>query len=244
MIALQLQNVRSPEEFPMHKPLLGALALSAALFAAPAWSADVHDGDIIISVIGGKLSTSGGHTDTIFEGDFGDTSGGPYSTDDPGYDSEPGTFANGTIVNYMALGALKFWNGSSWSSSWVPAGVQVKIDGNGFPREETFIGAAGVTGDVSGLIGEADGGSVHEHLDMSVVGTNRSEVGAYMISLKLWSDSSALQASDPYHIVLNRGLDEEAVEAAVMAVPEPSTYAMLLLGLAAVGYSAKRRRAR
>jgi hypothetical protein len=29
-----------------------------------------------------------------------------------------------------------------------------------------------------------------------------------------------------------------------MAVPEPSTYAMLLLGLAAVGFSARRRRAR
>lgn len=227
----------------MHKPLLGALALSAAMFAAPAWSQHVHDGDILISVINGKLATSGGHTDTIFEGDFGDFAGGDYKTDDPGYDSEDGTFASGTIVNYMALGALKFWNGSSWGSAGVPDGVQVKIDGNF--GEETFFGAAGVSGDVSGLIGDAGaGGNVHEHLDMSVVGANRTQPGAYWISLKLSSTSSALQPSDPYHIVLNRGLGEEAFEAAVMAVPEPSTYAMLLLGLAAVGYSAKRRRAR
>lgn len=227
----------------MHKPLLGALALSASLFAAPAWSQHLHEGDIEISVVNGKLKTGGGHTDTIFESDFGDFASGPYSTDDPGYDSEPGTFANGTIVNYMALGALKFWNGSSWSSSWVPAGVQVRVDGN--LGEETFWNAGGLSGALSGLIGQAgSGGNVHEHLDMSVLGTNRSEIGAYMISLKLWSDSTALQASDPYHIVLNRGLDDEAFEAAVMAVPEPSTYAMLLLGLAAVGYSAKRRRER
>jgi hypothetical protein len=245
MIALQLQNRPSPEELPMHKPLLGALALSAALFAAPVWSADLHDGDIVISVVNGKLKASGGHDNLgkVFEGDFGDVAGGPYKTDDPGYDSEPGTFANHTIVNYMALGALKFWNGSSWSAAWVPSGVQVKVEGN--LGEETFFGAAGVSGDASGLIGDAGAtGSVHEHLDMSVVGDNRTVVGAYMISLKLSSTSIALQASDPYHIVLNRGLDEDAFEAAVMAVPEPSTYAMLLLGLAAVGYGAQRRRAR
>jgi hypothetical protein len=243
MIALQLQNSASPEEIPMSRPLLGALALSAALFAAPAWSDGLHEGDILISVMNGKLKTSGGHTDTIFEGDFGDFAGGLYKTDDPGYDSEPGSFANGTIINYMALGALKFWNGSSWSSAWVPAGVQVKIDGN--LGEETFWEAGGTSGDLSGLIGQAGaGGNIHEHLEMSVVGTNKAAVGAYMISLKLNSTSTALQSSDPYHIVLNRGLDPEAFEAAVMAVPEPSTYAMLLLGLAAVGYSARRRRAR
>lgn len=227
----------------MSRPLLGALALSAALFAAPAWSDGLHEGDILMSVVNGKLKTSGGHTDTIFEGDFRDYAGGDYKTDDPGYDSEAGTFANGTIINYMALGTLKFWNGSSWSSSGVPADVRVRLDGNF--GEETFFGAAGVSGAASGLIGQAGaGGNIHEHLDMSVVGTNKTAVGAYMISLKLSSTSTALQSSDPYHIVLNSGLDPEAFEAAVMAVPEPSTYAMLLLGLAAVGYSARRRRAR
>lgn len=227
----------------MHNPLLAALALSATLSFAPAWADGLHEGDILISVANGKLKTSGGHTDTIFEGDFGDVAGGPYKTDDPGYDSDAGTFVSGTVVNYMALGTLKFWNGSSWSAAWVPADVQVRIDGN--LGEATFWGASGVSGDLSGLIGEAGaGGSIHEHLDMSVVGTNKATVGAYMISLKLSSPSTVLQASDPYHIVLNRGLDEEAFEAAVMAVPEPSTYAMLLLGLAAVGYSAKRRRSR
>lgn len=225
----------------MHKPLLGALALSAALFAAPVWSQHLHEGDIVISVVNGKLKTSGGHTDTIFEGDFGDFAGGPYNTDDPGYDSESGTFANGTMINYAALGVLKFWNGSSWSAAWVPADVQVKIAGN--LGEESFWGAAGVSGDPVGLIGQAAGsGKIHEHLDMTVIGSNRTVAGAYMISLQL--TSTALQASDPYFIVLNRGLGEEAFEAAVMAVPEPSTYAMLLLGLAAVGYSAHRRRSR
>lgn len=225
----------------MHKSLLGALALCAALFTAPAWSGGLHDGDIQMSVVNGKLKTSGGHTDTIFEGDFGDLAGGPYKTDDPGYDSEPGTFAKGTRIYYMGLGGLKFWNGSSWGASWVPADVQVKVEGN--LGEETFFGAAGVTGDVSGLIGEAAaGGNIHEHLDMSVVGANRASLGAYWISLKLTSTSTALQSSDPYHIILNRGLGEDDFEAAVMAVPEPSTYAMLLLGLAAVGYGAQRRR--
>jgi hypothetical protein len=79
---------------------------------------------------------------------------------------------------------------------------------------------------------------------MSVNGANRTVDGAYLISLQLWAQGADLQPSDPYYIALNRGLSEEDFEAAVMAVPEPSTYAMLLLGLAAVGFSAKRRRAR
>lgn len=223
----------------MHKTLFGAMALSAALFCAPAWSQHLHEGDIIISVVNGKLATSGGHTDTIFEGDFGDFAGGLYSTDDPGYDSDPGTFADGTIISYQALGTLQFWNGSSWGSAWVPADVQVRIDGN--LGESTFWGASGVSGDPVGLIGQAvGGGNIHEHLDMTVVGSNRSVAGAYLITLQLTS-SSGLQASDPYFIVLNRGLGEEAFEAAVMAVPEPGTYAMLALGLAAVGFAARRR---
>ena len=226
----------------MFRVLLGAAALSAALLSGPAWSQHIHEGDILVSVVGGKLTTSGGHTDTIFEGDFGDLAGGLYSTDDPGYDSEDGTFASGTKINYMARGALKFWNGSSWSASWVPTGVQVKLGGN--LGEQTFWGAGGVSGDAAGLIGEAGSdGKIHEHLDMSLEGGNRGTTGAYLISMRLGAPSAALQASNPYFIVLNRGLDEDAFEAAVMAVPEPSTYAMLLLGLAAVGFAAKRRRA-
>ena len=225
----------------MIKPLLGAVALAASLCAAPVWAADTHEGDIVMSVMGGKLATSGGHTDTIFEGDFGDLPGGPYKTDDPGYDSAAGTFMNGAQVMYSALGMLKFWNGSNWSSANVPTGNQVQIDGN--LGEETFFGATGISGSVSGLIGQAgSSGMVHEHLDMSLTGDEKSTPGAYMISLQL--TSAKYMSSDPYHIVLNAGLGDDAFEAAVMAaVPEPSTYAMLLLGLAAVGYGAKRRRA-
>ncbi len=229
----------------MHRFPIAALALSAALCATPAWAEGLHDGDILISVVGGKLKTNGGHDDLgkVFEGDFGDVAGGLYKTDDPGYESEAGTFAQGTQVWYKALGRLSFWNGSHWGSAYVPAGVSVVIDGN--LGETTSWSAAGVTGDLSGLIGQAGAtGNVHEHLDMSILGSNRAVPGAYTISLQLWSTSTALQASDPYHIVLNRGLSEDDFEAAVMAVPEPSTYAMLLLGLAAVGYGAKRRRAR
>jgi hypothetical protein len=245
MIAPELHKILYPEELPMSRFTFAALALSAALCANPAWASGLHEGDILVSVSGGKLKTNGGHDDLgkVFEGDFGDLAGGLYKTDDPGYDSEAGTFAQGTQLFYKALGKLSFWNGSHWSAANVPAGVSVQIEGN--LGELTSFTASGVTGDLSGLIGQAGaGGSVHEHLDMSVAGANRTLPGAYMISLQLWSSSTALQASDPYHIVLNRGLSEDDFEAAVMAVPEPSTYAMLLLGLAAVGFSARRRRAR
>ncbi len=228
-----------------------ALFSALALAAAPAAMAQLHEGDVEVSIVGGKLVVDGhavveaGTGYKVFEGDFGDLAGGPFSTDDPGYDSMPGTFAAGTILQYAALGTLRFWNGGAWvTTPSLPGNAErVAIAGNG--GESTLWTFGGVTGSLSGLIGQAGAnGNIHEHLDMTVSreGGGAPAVGAYLIQLAL--TSSGLVDSDPFYIVLNRGLDDDAFETAVqaLAVPEPGRLALLVAGLAVVGAIARRRR--
>ena len=228
----------------MSRTFLSAFSLALATMALPA-AAQVHSDDVRMGVSGGKLTVSGApHTNlqglSIFEGDLGDLAGGLFSTDDPGFDSAPGTFGSGVRVNYQAHGPLHFWNGSAWSSAAVPSAVTLRLEGN--LGETTLFASNGISGDASGLIGVAGtSGQIHEHLDWTVLGGNRTAVGAYYVSLSLAANGFA--SSDPFYVVLNRGLDEAAFETSVQAlaaVPEPSVWALSLLGLAAVGWRAKR----
>lgn len=217
-----------------------------------AQSAGLHDGDVILAVnpsnqivIESASLFHGVNGYAIFEGDFGDLAGGPFRTDDPGFDTEPGSFANGTLVNYQALGSLQFWNGSLWSST-VPGGEYVRLDGN--LGEEVRWTTSGLLGDTSGLIGQAGPtGQIHEHLDIRVARElgGAPAVGAYLIQLQI--NAQGYQSSDPFYMVFNRGLSASAFEASVDAlvtpVPEPGTWALLLAGLAVVGVAAQRRRA-
>lgn len=219
----------------------GTLLALAATFSTSTW-AQLHEGDIEIGVTNGVLQTWGAtHTHgvdgfSIFEGDLGDLAGGLYSTDDPGFDSEVGSLLASSQISYTALGTLSFWNGTAWSSSAVPANVSLRINGN--LGEETFWTASGITGDASGLIGQAGtNGKIHEHLDMTAVGTGRTAVGAYLIQLQLTGEGYG--ASTPFYVALNRGLSADGFETAVHAltspVPEPSSWMLLLAGLGALG---------
>lgn len=224
-------------------------ALMAAAMPVLAEEPHLHAGDIELEVDGGQLVAHGAaHTQfgtgyAIFESDFGDLGGGPFKTDDPGYDSVEGTFAHLDIINYKALGSLWYWNGASWGNS-VVNGESIRLNGN--LGEETFWTTSGVAGDLTGLIGQAGSdGKIHEHLDMSVkapVGFAPT-MGAYYVTLQLVSDNYT--SSDPYLIVFNNGLSasafESSIDALVTPVPEPETYAMLLAGLGLIAFKLRRR---
>lgn len=222
-----------------------AVLLGAAVLLPMSAQAQLHDGDIEMSVVNSQIVLSGNdafHRDgsPIFEGDFGDLAGGPFKTDDPGFDSEAGTFAAGTRINYRALGSLQFWNGMAWSAA-VPNSEFVQVEGNLGEASRWLVG--GLSGDLSGLIGQAgSGGLVHEHLDISVGRPGGAPaVGAYLIHLQL--TSASLTSSVPYYLALNQGLSSDNFEGAIGAlapVPEPETWWLMGVGLAAVGWRLRR----
>jgi len=224
---------------------IAPVALVLSLGQAQA-QAQLHEGDVEMSIVSSQIVLNG-HAAIqfstgfkIFEGDFRDISGGPFKTDDPGYDSEAGTFGPGTFITYNTVGSLWFWNGGTWGL----AGVErVKVDGN--LGEESFFSGTGTSGDLTGLVGVAgNSGVVHEHLDMVVsrVGGGMPAIGSYMFQLYL--TGSDLIASDTFLMVLNGGLSEDNFEMSVqaLAVPEPGTWLMWLAGVGLVGAIAARRR--
>lgn len=230
----------------MKTAFLAALLAAASVLPATAW-AQLHQGDIEMSIVDNRITLVGNdasHGDglAVFEADFGDLGGGPYRTDDPGFDSDAGAFAMGTLINYSALGNLQFWNGSAWAAL-VPASEFLRLDGN--LGEQTRWHSTGVLGDTSGLVGQAGAaGQVHEHLDFSVARTGGGvpSVGAYLVQLQLVSPSYS--SSAPFYMAFNRGLSEADFETAVgalAAVPEGQTWALMGLGLLAIGAHMRRR---
>lgn len=246
------------------KNILMTLLLAAGVFSANAYAADdhLHAGDIEIEVEDGQLGTHGaahfqvGTGYAIYEGDFGDLARGPYATRTPGFDSHEGTFDADDIIGYKAIGALWSWSGTNWTNT-VQNGETVKLAGN--LGENTFWGSAGVSGDAVGTLGQAESaGNIHEHLEFSIASaTGTPTIGAYYITLQLLSadvnstfdgivQNSKYDISNPFIIVFNNGLNSAAFEASVdalhvAAVPEPSTYAFMLFGLALLGWQARRK---
>jgi hypothetical protein len=237
------------------KTLMTAAAVAVALgLAGAAPAQELHEGDIEISVVGGKLTLAGGHEDLsidgyrIFEGELGTfLSGGGnprYKGDEPGFDTEIGTFATGTSISFTGWSSLAFWNGSLWTNV-VPNGEVLTVE-NEQEDITTFstgsIDPAGAS--LLGTIEALDNGKLHEHLDYVVdaSGATLPAIGAYRIGLYL--SSNIYTRSDNFYLVLNRGMEGEAFEGAIqaMAVPEPGTWAMMGLGLAGLGFFAARRR--
>ncbi len=214
------------------------------LFAAlnsTSWASGLHQhgGDIQPWLAQGKVQLN----NTLFEADLGDLSGGLYKTDDPGFDvdEDHGGFTSGNWFRFEGIGALKFWNGSNWSSSLIN-GEEIRIEdalGN-----ITVFDESGVTNSL-GVIGEVDAnGDVHEHIDMSIwdnSGNQGGTEGAYWISMVLFDtlpndNNPASQASEVLNLIFNRGLAEDDYETAVSAVPVPAAIYFFISGILGLGW--------
>jgi len=226
------------------RKFIAPVALVLSLGQAQA-QAQLHEGDVEMSVVSSQIVLNGhdviqfGTGFKIFEGDFGDFAKGPWETDDPGYDSAPGTFLPRTVITYNTVGSLWHWNGGNWG---LAGAERVSLEGN--LGEQSFFSGTGTSGDLTGLVGEASlSGVVHEHLDMVVsrVGVGTPAIGSYMFQLYLTGTN--LIASDTFLMVLNHRLSDDDFQMSVqaLAVPEPTTWLLWMGGLALIGAAARRR---
>ena len=133
----------------------------------------------------------------LFIGDFGDLSFGAESTDNPGFNSLPGTFPSGDLFNFRAVGELWFWDGHQWRNE-VPDQERISIeDGLG---ALTYIDVSGVTKPVGPVNFVDSFGEIHEHQNFTIentLGSGSPAPGAYLIELE-WFLSNGIGGPETY----------------------------------------------
>lgn len=242
-----------------------AFALAAWLGAAPAWAIhfDVElrtsngpvAGSRITTEFYGDLNLAGqlpidaltGYK--IFPGYFGDLEGGPYLTDDPGFQAFAGTFLRREEVHFRALATLQHWDPATGRWGTAPAQVRVALFGAiptdvivGYTENPaqwqalydyyaagTRFSSTGIEGPPTAGIDDASStGSFHAHLDWKISTTTGAEppVGAYMVTLELWSTAMVngqpkYIPSEPIQIVFERGISDAQMQAAILARVQP-----------------------
>lgn len=195
--------------------------------------------------LAGQLPIDGETGFKMFPGYFGDVEGGPYLTDDPGFQAFAGTFVQGEVVSFRATGTLRWWNPSTGRWGAAPQGIEVVLFGNIPPEVEagydtdpatwggqyahyaggTRFSATGISGPLSAVIDDAKaGGRFHAHLDWRITAPAGvvPTVGAYMVTLQFWSPAQSAgrqkyQASVPVQIIFERGISEDQMRAAIQA---------------------------
>lgn len=122
-----------------------------------------------------------------------------FSTDEPGFDSAPGTFPAGSAVGFNVLDPLKRWSGNAFEPL-LPATEETMIIG--FLQRMSQTGS----GFVAGFdLPAANDGSWHRHLmfTLSGSGPDAPRKGIYLLALELYTTSPDVKGSYPIYIVFN-----------------------------------------
>lgn len=198
--------------------------------------------------LGGALPIDAQTGFKIYPGYFGDLEGGPYLTDDPGFQAFAGALSAGDLIHFRALGTLAWWNPVTGRWGPAPAGVSVTLFG-GIPNEVivgytenpsawrdeyvfheagTRFTAAGIEGPLTALIDDArSNGAFHAHLDWKIQAAQGvPAVGAYLVTIEIWSPTlvggrQKYLPAEPVHVVFERGISESQMRQAIQARISP-----------------------
>jgi hypothetical protein len=245
---------------------LGAIAVAVALLASVACA---HN-DVVPYSNGTKIVT-GGHDDlagttdellSVFGYDFGEDPNDPWVIGDPGFNNSSAfttSFPNAGALPAGALalsvfsgnyGSLHYWDGTGTSAAFSPVASGVEINLNR-GSSNLRIGGATASGSLS-IATISAAGRVHNHLQTSLgtggSGGSFTNLGAadgiYAFGATF---SSGGLSSDPIYFVFNAGMSEAIHDVgidfyATQAVPEPSCFALVTLGVAVLAFGRKRHR--
>lgn len=185
----------------------------------------------------------------IFPSNFSDRKGGPYLTDNPGFQSFRDQFVGGEAIGFTASGRLEYLapGGTRWEVA--PSGGGVRLYGaipddvvfdyvvNGARESEylfyaggTLFGGDGISGPVTAPIGLAKAdGSLHYHLNWSLEGTAQAHRGTFLAELRILSMATEGGApkyvpSDPFYVMFRNDVsDAEYAEALRTLIVAPSS---------------------
>lgn len=186
----------------------------------------------------------------LFPADFSDLPGGPYATDNPGFQSFAGQFLANEEIHFHALGVLEYLAPASTTWQAAPDGGGIRLYG-AIPEDVVFdyvfygtrqseyrsyeggtlFTGAGIEGPVRAPIGVASpSGSLHYHLDWDLEGSLQANPGAYRLTMQILSNATSgagdkYVESDPFYVVFRHGIDDARYAAAVrtmtIAAPVP-----------------------
>ncbi len=165
-----------------------------------------HAGDVLLTVENGRIVTSlidetGTNVRSnvrVFGADLGEF--GPNFTDEPGFDSEPGTFAVGSRIGFNVRRAVRMYDanqfgtvGGSFEIAFGPLHVQtaandVPVSGFSLP--------VGINGEW------------HTHLEYTLLAP--ASDGVYALELELLTDQAGIGTSLPFWFVFNQNMSEQA----------------------------------
>ncbi|MBL8533081.1 MAG: PEP-CTERM sorting domain-containing protein [Betaproteobacteria bacterium] len=184
----------------------------------------------------------------IFPANFNDFDGGPYSTDNPGFQTFAGQFLPHEELHFRALEHLWYLpvGGTQWQSA--PSGGGIRLYGSipddvafdysyyGVREAEylyyaggTLFSGDGITGPVTAPITAASGlGGMHYHLDWDLEGAAQAAKGTYLLKMSLFSSaqvggSDKYMPSDPFYIIFRNDVTDGqfAIALKTMTVPAP-----------------------
>ncbi len=162
------------------------------------------DDHVVTGVIDTGVFTPGRR---VFGTDFGELF--PNFTDEPGFDSLPGTYPAGTTISFNVQRALRVWQDGSFESE-IPA-EQISIGFGPVAPVETPLTDI-VTPGFALTVGS--NGEWHRHLEYTL--NAPASDGIYLLEMTLVGSNAAMQESLPFWLVFNQNKTEaehdEAIE--------------------------------
>lgn len=178
----------------------------------------------------------------LWPANFRDIAGGPFGTDDPGFQAFRGTFLADEQLFYRPLGTAQYWNPATRVWGAAPAGSAIRVEGT-VPDEvaidaivfeipqaialynelttPTYITGGGIIGPQRKMIDVArPDGSFHTHLNWFLEtpsGVRGGPDGAYMVTLQIIDPTGKYVDSQPFNVLFNSGLTAADYTSAYLA---------------------------
>jgi hypothetical protein len=194
-----------------------AFSLMALAGLAGSAAGQVHFSDILLKVENGRIVTGEGDEKKthfpahVFLSELGELI--PNASTEPGFDSEAGVFAPGTVVGLTVRRALREWNGSDFSTL---AAAPLRITKNANSVTTPAADPSPCEGASLALGAATSSGRFHQHAGFELLAP--ASPGVYLLEFDLWFGEPGSGGSDPVYIVFNQ-------EQALLVFEEAAEYA-------------------